>query len=65
MQNLFPIIQGGLDVSPGGMREQCLEHMIKRNQPGYAIGGLAGGESKEHFWRVVEHVSMISLLLLP
>ena len=56
-QNLFPIIQGGLDVSPGGMREQCLHEMIKRDMPGYAIGGLAGGESKDHFWRVVEHVS--------
>lgn len=57
-QNLFPIIQGGLDVSPGGMREQCLREMIKRDMPGYAIGGLAGGESKDHFWKVVEHVSL-------
>lgn len=54
-QSLFAIIQGGLDVSPGGMREQCLEAMIKRDLPGYAIGGLAGGENKEHFWRVVAH----------
>jgi queuine tRNA-ribosyltransferase len=46
------------------MREQCLEHMTKRNLPGYAIGGLAGGESKEHFWRVVEHVSALSLILV-
>ena len=56
-QNLFAIIQGGLDVSPGGMREQCLEEMLKRDLPGYAIGGLAGGEDKDHFWRVVAHVS--------
>ena len=55
-QNLFAIIQGGLDVEPGGMREQCLEEMLKRDLPGYAIGGLAGGESKEHFWKVVAHV---------
>jgi queuine tRNA-ribosyltransferase len=27
--------------------------MIARNCPGYAIGGLAGGESKEAFWKVV------------
>jgi queuine tRNA-ribosyltransferase catalytic subunit len=27
--------------------------MIARDCPGYAIGGLAGGESKEAFWRVV------------
>lgn len=24
-QNLFGIVQGGLDVSPGGLRDQCLE----------------------------------------
>jgi tRNA-guanine family transglycosylase len=51
------IIQGGLDVSAGGMREQCLEEMLKRDLPGYAIGGLAGGEGKDLFWRVVAHVS--------
>ena len=33
-QNLFAIIQGGLDVSPGGMRERCLQEMIKRDLPG-------------------------------
>ena len=54
-QNLFAIIQGGLDTSPGGLREQCLAEMIKRNTPGYAIGGLAGGEDKESFARVVAH----------
>jgi len=52
-QNLFGIIQGGLDTSPGGLREGCLSEMIARNCPGYAIGGLAGGESKEAFWKVV------------
>mmetsp|Transcript_77285 Transcript_77285/g.151620 ORF Transcript_77285/g.151620 Transcript_77285/m.151620 type:complete len:449 (-) Transcript_77285:17-1363(-) len=54
-QNLFGIIQGGLDVSEGGLREQCLEEMLKRDLPGYAIGGLAGGEDKSNFWRVVAH----------
>ncbi|RYY32282.1 tRNA guanosine(34) transglycosylase Tgt, partial [archaeon] len=56
-QNLFGIVQGGLDVSPGGLRDICLEGMIKRdaNLPGYAIGGLAGGEEKEAFWQVVNH----------
>ena len=52
-QNLFAIIQGGLDCSAGGLRDQCLEAMIARDTPGYAIGGLAGGESKDDFWRVV------------
>lgn len=39
------------------MRERCLEQMLQRDLPGYAIGGLAGGEDKESFWRVVAHVS--------
>ncbi|CAB9524858.1 Queuine tRNA-ribosyltransferase [Seminavis robusta] len=59
-QNLFPIVQGGLDTSPGGLRERCLAGFRRReldgiaNAPGYAIGGLAGGESKDDFWRVVD-----------
>lgn len=28
--------------------------MIKRDLPGYAIGGLAGGEDKEDFWKTVK-----------
>lgn len=59
-QNLFPIVQGGLDTKLGGLREQCLAGFRHRAQqwkyaiPGYAIGGLAGGESKDDFWRVVD-----------
>ena len=55
---VFGIVQGGLDVSPGGLRDVCLEGMLQRDAslPGYAIGGLSGGESKDQFWRVVEQV---------
>ena len=59
-QNLFPIVQGGLDTSVGGLRERCLAGFRRREielnyvVPGYAIGGLAGGESKDEFWRVVD-----------
>ena len=49
-QNLFGIVQGGLDLE---LRKYCTEEMIKRDLPGYAIGGLAGGEGKEDFWKVV------------
>ncbi|KAJ1916508.1 Queuine tRNA-ribosyltransferase catalytic subunit 1 [Tieghemiomyces parasiticus] len=49
-QNLFPIIQGGLNPD---LRRTCLDAMIARNAPGYAIGGLSGGEEKDQFWRVV------------
>ena len=43
-QNLFAIVQGGLDVSEGGLRDQCLDAFLDRDSqiPGYAIGGLAG-----------------------
>ncbi|XP_060037714.1 queuine tRNA-ribosyltransferase catalytic subunit 1 isoform X2 [Erinaceus europaeus] len=49
-QSLFAIIQGGLDAK---LRATCLDEMTKRDVPGFAIGGLSGGESKEHFWRMV------------
>lgn len=35
------------------MREKCCTEMVKRNTPGYAIGGMAGGEDKEDFWKTV------------
>ncbi|KAM4072325.1 hypothetical protein ACB094_11G130000 [Castanea mollissima] len=49
-QNLFGIVQGGLDPV---LRDICVRGLVDRNLPGYAIGGLAGGESKDSFWRVV------------
>jgi hypothetical protein len=52
-QNLFAIIQGGLDPR---LRALSLEQLIARDTPGFAIGGLAGGESKDDFWRVVSQV---------
>src|SRR5271154_1543620 len=44
-QNLFAIVQGGLDPS---LRDRCLDAMIARKDAvaGYAIGGLSGGEEK-------------------
>lgn len=55
-QNLFAIVQGGLDTSIGGLREKCLAGFRVRDKkiPGFAIGGLAGGESKDEFWKVVD-----------
>lgn len=49
-QNLFAIVQGGLDER---LREISLKDLNERDLPGYAIGGLAGGEDKDLFWRVV------------
>ncbi|KAI5477860.1 hypothetical protein MNV49_005845 [Pseudohyphozyma bogoriensis] len=54
-QNLFAIIQGGLDPE---LRDKCLDEMLKPEReaqlPGYAVGGLSGGEEKEVFWRIVK-----------
>ncbi|KAL4981996.1 hypothetical protein BDW68DRAFT_192531 [Aspergillus falconensis] len=50
-QNLFCIIQGGLDLE---LRKRCCAEMVARDTPGIAIGGLSGGEAKEEFCRVVD-----------
>ncbi|URE44872.1 hypothetical protein MUK42_25132 [Musa troglodytarum] len=61
-QNLFGIVQGGLDpvlrvnailIKAIISRDICVRGMVDRNLPGYAIGGLSGGEDKDSFWRVV------------
>ena len=50
-QNLFCIIQGGLDLE---MRAECCREMVARDTPGIAIGGLSGGEAKADYCRVVD-----------
>ncbi|KAA6374091.1 MAG: putative Queuine tRNA-ribosyltransferase catalytic subunit 1 [Streblomastix strix] len=59
-QNLFAIVQGGLDLN---LRRKCVEAFIERDSkiPGYAIGGLSGGEEKDIFWRIVQ----LACSLLP
>jgi tRNA-guanine transglycosylase len=52
-QNLFPIVQGGLDPEK---RKDCGRELMKRDTAGFAVGGLSGGEAKEQFWNMV-HVS--------
>ena len=48
-QNLFCIIQGGLDLD---LRRECVREMVKRDTPGIAIGGLSGGEEKAKYCAV-------------
>lgn len=48
-QNLFAIIQGGLNPE---LRKLCIQEMVKRDTPGYAVGGLSGGEEKDEFWKM-------------
>jgi queuine tRNA-ribosyltransferase catalytic subunit len=58
-QNLFAIIQGGLDEE---LRKQCCIEMAKRDTPGIAIGGLSGGEEKPTFSRM--HFTILALLII-
>ncbi|KAF7457845.1 queunine tRNA-ribosyltransferase [Cryptosporidium felis] len=50
-QNLFAIVQGGTFKE---LREKSLRSLKARDTPGYAIGGLSGGESKDSFWPIIE-----------
>jgi len=51
---LFGIIQGGLELD---LREKCAKELIAMDFDGYAIGGLAVGESEEDMLRVVEAIT--------
>lgn len=46
VQNLFPIIQGGLNED---YRRISVREVVARDPPGIAIGGLSGGELKSSF----------------
>jgi tRNA-guanine transglycosylase len=61
-QNLFCIIQGGLDLE---MRRECCRAMVARNTPGIAIGGLSGGEAKADYCRVVHACTSLLPELKP
>ncbi|TSC93766.1 MAG: queuine tRNA-ribosyltransferase [Candidatus Berkelbacteria bacterium Athens1014_28] len=53
---LFGIIQGGIDKK---LRKYCAEEMIKLDLPGYAIGGLAVGESQKEMLEMVGFLDKI------
>ena len=50
-QNLYGIVQGGINLE---LRKKACIEWTKRNLPGYAIGGMAGGESKQDFIDTVD-----------
>lgn len=62
MQNLFAIVQGGLDH---GLRNECLDEMTRRKDrvAGYAIGGLSGGEEKGNIF--ILHILLDSYCIFP
>jgi queuine tRNA-ribosyltransferase len=53
-QALFGIVQGGTDLA---QRSWCVERVCAIDLPGYAIGGVAVGESPEQIARVVRHTA--------
>ncbi len=52
-QALFAISQGGTDP---GLRSKCNEKLVEMDFPGYAIGGLAVGETPEKRFETIEYV---------
>lgn len=57
-QALFGIVQGGVHED---LRSACARRLLEMDFPGYAIGGVAVGESSEEMRRVVD----LSTQLLP
>lgn len=55
-QALFGIVQGGPHVD---LRHHCAEELIKMDFPGYAIGGLSVGETKEEMYAVLDDVTHV------
>ncbi len=53
MVRLFGIVQGGLERD---LREHCAEELIAMGFDGYAIGGLAVGESESEMYDVLDTV---------
>lgn len=55
-QALFGIVQGGIFPD---LRSQSAEYLLGLDLPGYAIGGLAVGESKGEMYAVLDHMQPI------
>ncbi len=52
-QSLFGIVQGGPYTD---LRKHCIDELMKIDFPGYAIGGLSVGESKEDMYKSLEYL---------
>jgi queuine tRNA-ribosyltransferase len=53
-QHLFGIVQGGVVEA---LREYCARELVAMNFPGYAIGGLAVGESMEKMYNIARYTA--------
>lgn len=52
-QSLFGIVQGGPFKE---LRKHCIDELEKINFPGYSIGGLSVGESKDEMYEMLEYL---------
>jgi queuine tRNA-ribosyltransferase len=57
-QALFGIVQGGIFPD---LRQRSAEQLVELDFPGYALGGLSVGESKEYMYQAIE----INTSILP
>lgn len=55
-QALFGIVQGGGNKE---IRKYCIEELMKIDFPGYSIGGLSVGESKDDMYEMLEYLKDI------
>jgi len=55
-QALFGIVQGGPYED---LRKMCAEALIEMDFPGYSIGGLSVGESKEEMYKVLDQLKNV------
>lgn len=55
-QALFGIVQGGLNKE---LREYCAKELIEIDFPGYSIGGLSVGETKEEMYEITKFLNPI------
>lgn len=53
-QALFGIVQGGLNKD---LRKYSVEELVKIDFPGYSIGGLSVGETKEEMYEMTEYLN--------
>ncbi|MDY0278085.1 MAG: tRNA guanosine(34) transglycosylase Tgt [Acholeplasma sp.] len=55
-QALFGIVQGGLNKE---LRKHCATELAKLDFPGYSIGGLSVGETKEEMYEITKYLNPI------
>ena len=53
---LFAIVQGGLDIV---LRERSARELVELNFPGYAIGGLSVGETREEMYATARRTAAL------